>query len=59
MEGCQPANPGYNPVNNTRQGYALRSTLKPAGYSTHPPCLSLKHTLAGFLYLKFIAVGAC
>lgn len=58
-EGCQSTNSGYNPVNNTRQGYVLWSTLKPAGYSIHPPCLSWKHTLAGFLCLKFNAVGAC
>ena len=38
-------------VNNTRQGYALRSILKPAGYSIHPPCLSSKHALAGYSYL--------
>ncbi|MGS2743924.1 hypothetical protein ACU6TU_10055 [Halomonas sp. LS-001] len=48
--------------NNTRQGYALKSTLKPAGYffskcftftlMTHSPRLSRKHTLAGFFDFK-------
>jgi len=41
----------YTCRNNTRQGYTHQSILKQAGYCIHPPCLSLKHTLAGFLCL--------
>ena len=57
--GCCNRRISYTVPNNTRQGYARKSTLKLAGYSIHPPCLSWKHTLAGFLCLKFNAVGAC
>ena len=56
------ASPSMIFCNNTRQGSVLCSILKPAGYffskcftstlMTYPPCLSQKHTLAGFFDFK-------
>ncbi len=60
--------------NNTRQGSAICSILKPAGYffskcftsplMTHPSCFSRQHALAGFFdfknnHLRVALVSTC